>query len=442
MLDVVYNHFGPDGNYLGSFWPGYFSDQATEWGRAINYDGKHSPEPPAAARELIAGNAAYWIDEFHLDGLRLDATQSVFDESEDHILAELTRRARGAAGRRSILIFAENEPQDTRLVRPTEANGFGLDGLWNDDFHHSARVALTGRNEAYYSDYLGSPQELISAAKRGYLYQGQTSSWQKQPRGTSARGLPPELFATYLENHDQVANSARGERLWQSTDPGRFRAMTGLLLLGPWTPLLFQGEEWSAASPFLFFADHEPELARLVAKGRAEFLAQFPSCATPETRAQLAAPHDRVTFERCRLDWSELERPAHAQSLALHRDLLALRRRDPVIRAQGGNGVQIDGAVLATEAFALRFQASDEGDDRLLIVNLGLERVLRPAPEPLLAPPAGASWRLTWSSEDPRYGGGGTPPLRDRALGAAPAGPRDAAAHARAGRSPRRLRTR
>jgi maltooligosyltrehalose trehalohydrolase len=412
MLDVVYNHFGPNGNYLGNFWSGYFSDKATEWGRALNYDGKHSRQAPAATRELIADNAAYWIEEFHLDGLRLDATQSIFDESADHIVAELARRARAAAGKRPILIFAENEPQQPHLVRPPEENGHGLDGLWNDDFHHTAKVALTGRNEAYYSDYLGSPQELVSAAKRGYLYQGQASTWQGKPRGASARGIQPGAFAAYLENHDQVANSAHGERLWRQVDAGRFRAMTGLLLLGPWTPLLFQGQEWNASAPFLFFADHEPDLARLVQKGRAEFLSQFPSCGTPEMQARLPAPHERATFERCILDWSETERPGHAQALALHRDLLALRRRDPVIQAQGQNGVHIDGAVLADQAFALRFQAVNSADDdRLLIVNLGRDRSLRPMPEPLLAPPQGAHWRVAWSSEDHRYGGSGTPPI-------------------------------
>jgi maltooligosyltrehalose trehalohydrolase len=410
LLDVVYNHFGPDGNYLSAFWPRYFSDKATEWGQAINYDGGGQVDP-APTRQLVTSNAGYWIDEYHLDGLRLDATQSIFDDSPEHVVTALTRQARAAAGTRPILVFAENEPQEPRLVRPPEQGGNGLDALWNDDFHHSARVVLTGRSEAYYTDYRGAPQEFISAAKYGYLYQGQWYVWQKQRRGQSARGLPPRAFAAYLENHDQVANSGRGGRLWQSTSPARLRAMTGLLLLGPWTPLLFQGQEWNASAPFLFFADHNPELARLVSAGRVEFLAQFESCATSEMQAQLAPPEAHETFARCLLDWQERDRPAHAAALALHRDLLALRQRDPVIRTQGSDGVTVDGAVLGPDAFLLRYLAPRAADDRLLLVNFGRQLALRPAPEPLLAAPDGTRWQVQWSSEDPRYGGDGTPPV-------------------------------
>lgn len=406
MLDVVYNHLGPDGNYLRAFSAHYFSDQKTEWGEALNYDAAQS----GPVRELFAENAAYWVSEFHIDGLRLDATQSIIDGSDDHIVADLTRRARAAAGGRSILVVAENESQEAKLVRPQVVGGHGLDGLWNDDFHHSAIVAATGRNEAYYSDYLGSPQELISAAKHGYLYQGQRHDWQKKRRGSSTRGIAPRAFVAYLENHDQVANSATGERLWQQTTAGRARALTGLLLLGPWTPLLFQGQEWGASAPFLFFADHHPELRALVQKGRAEFLSQFRRCATAESRDQMRDPGAPETAAQCRLDWAETARPRHQQSLALHRDLLQLRRTDPVIAAQGEGDVQLDGAVLAAECFLLRF-STPAADDRLLVVNLGRDLALRPAPEPLLAPPDGKRWAVAWSSESARYGGAGTPPL-------------------------------
>jgi maltooligosyltrehalose trehalohydrolase len=404
ILDVVYNHLGPDGNYLRAFSPRYFSARTTEWGEALNYDGPDS----APVRELIVENAGYWIAEFHFDGLRLDATQSIFDSSADHVLAALTRRARAAAGSRNVIIAAENEAQQTHLVRQPSEGGYGLDALWNDDFHHTARVALTGQKEAYYSDYLGSPQELVSSVKHGFLYQGQWYLWQKKTRGSSTRGLPSRAFIAYLENHDQVANSCTGERLWRLTTPGRHRAMTALLLLGPWTPLLFQGQEWSSDAVFTFFADHEPQLAALVRKGRFAFLSQFGRCATPEIRDRLPDPADPATAAACRLDWDELADAMHHQSLALHRDLLALRRSDPVIAAQGTAGVAIDGAVLAAECFLLRFTAPD-GADRLLLVNLGRDLALAPAPEPLLAPPGGCAWLTAWSSEDPRYGGTGTP---------------------------------
>jgi maltooligosyltrehalose trehalohydrolase len=405
MLDVVYNHLGPDGNYLRVFSPHYFSEKMTEWGEAIDFDGPHS----APVRELFAENAAYWVSEFHIDGLRLDATQGIFDESPDHILADLTRRARAAAGGRSILIVAENEPQEARLVRPQSAGGRGLDAVWNDDFHHSAVVALTGRTEAYYSDFLGSPAELLAAVRSGYLYQGQHSQWQKKPRGSSTAGLPPRAFVAYLENHDQVANCGTGQRLWRRTAPGRWRAMTGLFLLGPWTPLLFQGQEWNSTAPFQFFADHNAELRSKVREGRAEFVSQFPGLATAEMRDRLPDPGAPETATACRLDWSEPGQPAHQAALALHRDLLSLRRSDPVIAAQAERGVQLDGAVLGPECLVLRYRAQE--DDRLLIVNLGRDLVLRPMPEPLLAPPDGRAWTVLWSSESPRYGGSGTAAL-------------------------------
>jgi maltooligosyltrehalose trehalohydrolase len=404
LLDVVYNHLGPDGNYLAAFAPEYFTDRyANEWGQAVNFDGRDA-EP---VREFFTANAAYWIDEFHMDGLRLDATQQMFDASPRHVLVDIVRHARAAARGRSILLVAENEPQDARLARAPAAGGYGLDALWNDDFHHTARVALTGRAEAYYTDYGGRPQELVSAVKHGFLYQGQHYTWQRKRRGAVARDLPHAAFVVYLENHDQVANSARGERLHAITSPGRWRALTALLLLGPATPMLFQGQEFSATAPFTYFADQRPDLAGLVRKGRAEFLAQFPSIAAPEISACVPDPGAPATFARCQLDGAE--RVRHVESVALHRDLLALRREDPVFRAQGAHG--LDGAVLGPDAFVLRFFGAADGDDRLLVVNLGGDLPLPILPEPLLAPPEDARWHVAWSSDDPRYGGCGAAPF-------------------------------
>jgi maltooligosyltrehalose trehalohydrolase len=403
ILDVVYNHLGPDGNYLGQFARDYFTDRySTDWGEAINFDGDNS----RPVREFFTANAGYWIDEFHFDGLRLDATQNIYDSSPDHILAAITRQVRAASHGRVAFLVAENEPQHVKLARPLEQGGYGLDALWNDDFHHTATVALTGHNEAYHADYLGTPQELISTIKWGYLYQGQRYLWQKKRRGTPTFGLPPATFVTFLENHDQVANSARGLRRHQQTSPGRYKAMTALLLLGPGTPLLFQGQEFAASSPFYFFADHNPELAKLVGKGRKKFLGQFPSAADPEMQACLPDPEDPTNFERCKLDFTQRQR--HAEIYALHRDLLRLRRADPCFDAPRAGGV--DGAVLGAAAFVLRFFGEQSGD-RLLLVNLGRDLLLAPAPEPLLAPPENKSWSVLWSSEHPRYGGCGTAPL-------------------------------
>ncbi len=403
ILDVVYNHFGPDGNYLKQFANDYFTDRYTnEWGEAINFDGPNS----GPVREFFLSNATYWVQEFHIDGLRLDATQQIFDNSPENILAAIARRVREAAGGRATLIVAENELQEAKLIQPREQGGYGLDGVWNDDFHHSAMVALTGRNEAYYSDFLGRPQEFLSAVKWGYLYQGQRYSWQKKRRGTPTLDQPPARFITYIQNHDQVANSGRGLRGHLLTSPGRYKAMTALFLLAPGTPMLFQGQEFAASSPFLFFADHPAELAKLVRRGRAEFLSQFRSLAVPEAQACLADPGDPGTFERCKLDFAQ--RQTHAEIYALHRDLLRLRREDPLFRAQRPRGV--DGAVLGPQTLVLRYFA-DDGNDRLVIVNLGRDLHLDPAPEPLLAPPQGRSWQTLWSSEDIRYGGTGSVPL-------------------------------
>jgi maltooligosyltrehalose trehalohydrolase len=400
ILDVVYNHFGPDGNYLRFFSEAYFSDRhESEWGEAINFDGPDA----GPVREFFLANAGYWIEEYHLDGLRLDATQQIFDRSDDHIVGALVRQVRTAAGDRLSFIVGENETQRAELLRSPERGGYGLDALWNDDFHHSAMVALTGRSEAYYTDYRGRPQEFVSAAKHGFLYQGQRYKWQKQARGTPALDLGAECFVVFLQNHDQVANSGTGWRCDRLSSAARLRAMTAYLLLMPGIPMLFQGQEFGASTPFFYFADFAADLALLVRKGRSASLVQFPSLATAEMQALLVDPGDPNTFSRSILDLGERQR--HGSVYALHRDLLTLRRTDPVL---GSRPCRVDGAVLGDEAWMLRFFAED-GADRLLIVNLGPDLHLDPAPEPLLAPPADCGWAIHWSSESPQYGGAGTP---------------------------------
>jgi maltooligosyltrehalose trehalohydrolase len=405
ILDVVYNHLGPAGNYLRAFSPSYFTERYdNEWGDAINFDGEDS----TPVREFFVSNAGYWIDEFHLDGLRLDATQQIFDRSPDHLLAAISRHARAAAGGRSLVIVAENERQDTRLAQPIEEGGYGIDALWNDDFHHSATVALTGRAEAYYSDMRGEPQEFISAAKYGFLFQGQYYHWQRDSRGKPALHLPRAAFVTFLQNHDQVANSACGLRGHALASPSRWRAMTALLLLGPGTPMLFQGQEFSASAPFVFFADFERELAEAVRRGRGDFLAQFPSIAPLVEAGGIDDPGAATTFEQCTLNLDE--RKTHAHAYALHIDLLRLRREETAFRAQGRHG--LDGSVLSASAFALRFFTPDHADDRVLVVNLGADLHRTSIADPLIAPPAGTAWSLRWSSEDPAYGGRGTPAIQ------------------------------
>ncbi len=405
LLDVVYNHLGPEGNYLSVFSDDYFSDRyETEWGEALNFDGPRSD----SVREFFLSNARYWIEEFHFDGFRFDATQSIFDRSPKHILAQLSEVARAAAGKREVVLLAENEPQDARIVRPEAEGGYGFDGLWNDDLHHTALVALSGRRHAYYTDYRGTPQEFISAVKHGFLYQGQHYRWQEKRRGYPARGISAAAFVAFLENHDQLANSSTGERVRLTSSPGRYRALSALLILAAWTPMLFQGQEFGATSPFLYFADLAGDLGQKVRAGRAKFLTQFPPFATPEVQAQLADPGARATFDRSKLDWNEHGK--FPQLSALYRSLINLRRDDPIFsRRERG---PIDGAVLGAQAFVLRFFDSLGEDDRLLVVNLGPGLVLEVAPEPLLAPPRhDESWETLWSSEMPKYGGPGAVPV-------------------------------
>ena len=324
ILDVVYNHIGPDGNYLPQFSPDYMSQKHdTDWGKAINFDGENC----APVREFFLTNVRYWIQEFHLDGLRLDATQDIHDDSDRHILADINETVRTAAGDRRTFLVAENEPQNSQLIRAAGDGGFGLDAVCNDDFHHTAMVRLTGRLEAYYTDYKGSPQEFVSAAKYGFLYQGQWYSWQKQRRGATSFDLEPAGFVNFIQNHDQLANTCRGLRVHSVSSPGCYRAMTALLLLGPQTPMLFQGQEFASTSPFFYFADHNEELAKRVLEGRREFMKQFASIASPEVQAKLPDPSDPETYIRSKLDHAE--RGQHAEALALHRDLLRWRREDP-----------------------------------------------------------------------------------------------------------------
>lgn len=401
VLDVVHNHLGPDGNYLSCFARDYFTDRYhNDWGDALNFDGAHA----TAVRELVLANVEHWVREYHIDGFRLDATQQIFDSSKEHVLTALVRRARDAAGTRQIVVIGENESQHSHLLRPAAQGGCGLDALYNDDFHHTARVALTGLREAYYTDYRGTSQELLSAAKRGFLFQGQRCTWQNKSRGTPALDRPLCQFVHFLENHDQVANSAAGRRLCELSAPGQLRALTALLLLGPATPLLFQGQEFGSTAPFAYFSHHEGELGQSVKRGRLEFLSQFARFRTAEIATHQLDPTARSTFEACKLRYEPTER---AQRFwRLHYDLLRLRREDTTIALQAEAG--IDGATLDERALVLRFFGPDD-DDRLLVVNLGTDLDLCALGEPLVAPPAATSWTVLWSSEEPSYGGSGTP---------------------------------
>jgi maltooligosyltrehalose trehalohydrolase len=401
ILDVVYNHFGPAGNFTAQFSSRYESQKHhTEWGGAINFDGENA----GPVREFVAENAAYWVREFHIDGLRLDATQAIIDDSDYHVVAQLTDAARAAAGNRSVVVFSEDEKNRCNQVLSPEKGGWGTDGLYNDDFHHACRVAATGQNEAYYRDFTGSAQELISSLRYGHLFQGQWNSRLDRIRGVPTGDIPAAHFIHFLQNHDQVANSARGLRTHLLTSPGRHRALTALLLLGPETPMLFFGQEFGASNPFLYFADHEPDLAELVHTGRLEFMKQFPRIKAWKDKHTLFSPADEKTFLECKLNWDDCN--PQSPMMRLHRDLLKLRREDAVFARQDRHAIQ--GAVIGPEAGLLRW-FSDDGDDRFMFFNLGRDFEWQPMAEPLIAAPLGKRWELIWSSDDPQYAGMGTP---------------------------------
>lgn len=408
ILDVVYNHFGPDLNTLMRFSGHYCSSKhVSEWGACPNFDGPHSRE----VREFFIKNVCYWVSEFHMDGFRFDATHSIYDDSPVHFLAEAAARARKAAGRRRLLLIAENECQNTVLIRSPEKGGFGFDALWSDDFHHAVHVALTGKGEAYMSEYSGSAQELLSCVKRGFLFQGQFSDWQKSRRGTPAENYSAASFVFYLQNHDQVANDCLGRRINALTTRARYRALTALLLLGPMTPLLFMGQEYASRRRFMYFSDHRPGLAKQISRGRKHFMDQFPSCKMGAIRGKIPNASQAETFSACKLD--PAERKTNLPWDRFHRDLLRLRMTDPLICRQSRD--RLDGAVFNKRCFVLRFfQDSKEKSERLLIVNWG-SKFHAPCSEPLLAEPPGKRWKLIWSSSDRRYGG--SPGLSARKAG-------------------------
>jgi maltooligosyltrehalose trehalohydrolase len=391
ILDVVYNHLGPDGNYLRAFSSRYFtSRRITPWGEAIDVDGPGA-EP---VRELLLGSAATWIDRYHVDGLRLDATHAIEDTRPVHVLRELGERARAAGGARGALIIAEDERNEAALVRPIEASGLGLDAVWADDLHYQLGLAFAGDLGVFAADFTGSTQEIASTLERGWSYEGQVSPRLGRPRGTSAAGVAPPQIVTFVQNHDQIGNRPRGDRLGARVSPAAFRALSALLLLAPTTPLIFMGQEWNATAPFFYFTDHHGELGRLVTEGRRRELGASGLPGAMEA----PDPQDEATFLRSRLDWAERERPEHAVVLALYRELLRLRAAHPALRER------------ARGSFAARAL----GDDALVLDRRGGGRCLTVLVNVRgrLTHGVGRRHRVVLSTEDPRFGGRAAASLR------------------------------
>jgi maltooligosyltrehalose trehalohydrolase len=318
LLDVVYNHLGPDGNYLGAYGP-YFTDRVkTPWGQAVNYDGAQSDE----VRRFFVDNALMWLGDYGFDGLRLDAVHAIFSFEAVHVLEDLAAAVRELAierGRELVLI-AESDLNDPRLVLSAARGGFALDAHWADDFHHALHRYFTGESAGYYADYAGLP-DIASALAQGYVYRGQHSAFRQRRHGRAPRGVTPDQLVVCSQNHDQIGNRARGERLSMLLELPKLKAIAALTLLAPFVPLLFQGEEWGARTPFLYFTDHQDqELGRLVSEGRASEFQSF------RWGGEIPDPQAAATFERSKLDWTELREPGHAELLDWYRALIVLRK--------------------------------------------------------------------------------------------------------------------
>lgn len=387
ILDVVYNHLGPDGNYLSRFAKEYFDpERHTPWGQAFNLSGADS----RPVREFFISNAAYWLDEFRFDGLRLDATHAIEDNSPRHLLAEIAE----VAHRRGAFLIAEDDRNSCEVLRRDDGSGHQIDAAWADDFHHQVRVALTGIQESYFKSYSGSPGDIAETLQNGWYYRGQSyPQWKGRSRGEPCRHLSPAAFVTCIENHDQVGNRAKGERLAHLISPSAFRAASALLCLSPYAPMLFMGQEWAAGTPFQFFTDHAGELGRLVSEGRRK---EFATAGLNQGIAPEDVPDPQAmeTFRASKLIWDELRQYPHASVFELYRE--CLRQRASWLQAVADDRNRWEVAALH-RAVAIRYRAPSAGEERLVISSLHGDTRISLLQEPL-SPPAGCNWRIAFDS--------------------------------------------
>jgi maltooligosyltrehalose trehalohydrolase len=392
ILDVVYNHFGPDGNYTGVFHSAYSdASRNTPWGKALNYG-------CPAVREFFTGNARYWMEDFHIDGFRLDATHSIADDSPTHILAEIAQTIQAAGG----FVIAEDERNEPALLHYRQDGGFGFDGVWADDFHHVVRVRLTGESESYFANFEGTSSELARTLAHGWLFRGQEQPATAEPRGGNTAGLAPRQFVYCISNHDQTGNRALGDRLNHLIAPAANRAASALLCLVPQTPLLFMGQEWAASTPFQFFTDHHGELGKAITQGRRREFQSFAAFRDPAMRERIPDPQAPETFERSKLNWDELDRPGHRGTLLLHVEFLRLRRTHPAFRDRTPDSyVTLE---LANGIIAILY--GHAGEYTLAVVSDLLGGHEPPVMDDArLSPGEGRDWVALLSSNEARFGG-------------------------------------
>jgi malto-oligosyltrehalose trehalohydrolase len=375
FLDVVYNHFGPDGNYLHAYASPFFTERhKTPWGAAVNYDGPESRN----VRDFAIHNALYWLEEFRFDGLRLDAVHAIKDESATHVLQEFAQEIRGRfEGERDVHLILENEENGARwLERGLKDRPRFYAAQWNDDLHHVLHTAATGEDAGYYAEYRGDTEKLARALAEGFVFQGEMMYYRRRRRGEVSRHLPPTAFVSFIQNHDQIGNRAFGDRISASTPTEALRAVAAIYLLAPQIPMLFMGEEWAAAQPFPFFCDFAAELGDAVRKGRREEFARFPEFRDPGARARIPDPTAEKTFRSAKLVWDDLAREPHRGWLAWYRRILSVRRSEIVPRLPG---LRDCGRyeLIGEDAVHVRWPLADGGELDLLA---NLSRAARHAP--------------------------------------------------------------
>ncbi len=399
ILDVVYNHLGPDGNYLTQFARDYFSSRhETRWGEGINYDGPNSD----MVRRFVIDNACYWLDEYHIDGLRIDAAFTIVDDSSRHILAEIASAARASVpASRSIVMIAETYENDTKYVREAADGGFGFDAVWADDFHHVVHAMASQERSGYYQDYAGTLDELARTINRGWLFEGQESKYLGALRGTTAGDLPAEHFVYCIDNHDQAANRAFGRRLSYLVGVEQHRAWSAVMLLLPYTPMIFMGQEFAASTGFYYFTDHGTELGEAIRVGRhAEFAAhEHPE----EQHRRFPDPQDPRMFDESKLKLEERDTGAGAGTLALYSELLRVRKDDAVLSRQDRHDMR---AYAASETLVI-VHLWHGREHRLIVANFGIALDGTPANAHVTAALSALEWTVVLSTDDTTFGGGG-----------------------------------